>query len=633
MKLTRFLLIISIILIFLPVNLCQAESNVTPFVNGKDVSVQDDETIPIKTDDDKSIKERNEKANLGIYFVTPPNSLESPIFGFAQFISALALLVIVFTISGIRYRFRIAVAPIPLFRLTFCLIGVIGFGTLLTDIWFAKQWTMPYFLINQSILQGVFGAIFLLLAMMWIYYAFIKPPKFCKRNYLKFAIELYNIILKGSDSDLPVIADELRRSAEPLVKLSKRIPSNWENDNNEKEEEKKRKPNAGDFAYEILLLIGNRKLCRHIIASSSVTAISLFDAMEDNKKYNLPIGQFARNISTEAITNKDSIIYHEDEGYKSGLLGYHKPFSQAIYGNSRLVDALGSNHGSPFDLDYEIMNSLDALQLKAYSRALIISMKSHLKDYCYDQSSPLHRAFKKIIGCCQDVYKLNDIPSDYHTTDIYKRFDTVVDCIKEAITILCEHRKLPATRLRRYRDRDQWHKDIYDHIAGHMFEIIFLASTVTAPRDKCWGIHYVLVWSGFFGISDDEKARKIIQYKLRRLLYDEILRLGEMPNYKSSRILGICLNVMGFKIEEGEKRFHRNYYSLHKAILAWTINNYLRLKSINPEVAESCLIGSISFDEQSKSLVKTWAKDLDLEAPKDYLKLNEASEINVMKKE
>ena len=148
-----------------------------------------------------------------------------PIFGFAQFISALALLVIVFTISGIRYRFRISIAPIPLFPLTFCLIGLIGFGTLLTDIWFAKQWPMPYFLINQSIWQGVFGAIFLLLAMMWIYYAFIKPPTFCKRNYRKFAIELYDVILKGSDSDLPVIADELKRSVTPLVELSKRNPS------------------------------------------------------------------------------------------------------------------------------------------------------------------------------------------------------------------------------------------------------------------------------------------------------------------------------------------------------------------------------------------------------------------------
>ena len=308
-----------------------------------------------------------------------------------------------------------------------------------------------------------------------------------------------------------------------------------------------------------------------------------------------------------------------------GLLGYQKPFSQAIYGNYPLVEALGSNHGSPFDVDYEIMKSLDSSQLEAYSRAVIISLESHLKNKYYQRSFALHRAFGNIINCCQDVYKLNDILSDYHTTDIYKRFYTVVDFIKDAITILCKQQNLPATSLRK--NKNQWHKDIYYHIADHMFKIIFSASKVTAPREKCWDIHYVIVWDGFFGMSDDEEARKIIQFKLRRLLYDEILRLKKMPNYKSSGILGICLNVMGLKIREDEKRYSRDYYPLHKAILAWTSKNYLRLKSVHPEVAESCLIGSISFDEQSKSLVKTWAKGLSLKASKDYLELSEVSEI------
>lgn len=48
------------------------------------------------------------------------------IFGFAEYISALALLVIVYTIADVRYQFRIAVAPIPLFKLTFILITVIA---------------------------------------------------------------------------------------------------------------------------------------------------------------------------------------------------------------------------------------------------------------------------------------------------------------------------------------------------------------------------------------------------------------------------------------------------------------------------------------------------------------------------
>lgn len=560
-----------------------------------------------------------EKTYLGICFVTPSSGLESSIFGFAEFISALALLVIVYTLTDIRYRFRVAVAPIPLFPLTYFLIGFIGFGTLLTDVWFSERWLMPDFLANQTIWQGMFGAFFLLLVMTWMYYAFINPPIFCKKNHRKFARELYRIIVKGSESELPVIANEFARSAKPLVKLSKQKPPRWQNDSNKKEKEKKRKPNVGDYAYDILLLIGNRKLCRHIVASSSVTAIKFFEAMATNEKYDLPIGQFARNISTEAIINKDSILYHEDEGYSSGLIGYLKPFSKAIYGNYKLVESLGTNFGSPLDIHHEIVRSWDASQLEAYTRAVMITLKSYLESGNWTHhSSTLYRALENIKNSCHDVYELNDIP-DYYSTDIFKRLDTAVDFIEKAINLIGKQQTLPSTKLRVH--NHPMHRDFYDHIADLMFKIILSVSSITAPPDKCWTIHYNSVWDKFFDLSSQGKAWEIVQFKLRRLLYNEILQLEEFPNYKSSKILGFCLNVMGLKIGK-----RREYYPLHKVVLAWTRNNYLRLKSIQPEVAESCLIGSISFDKQGTRLVKTYFKGLNLEAPKEYLELASANE-------
>ncbi len=564
-----------------------------------------------------------EKTYLGICFVTPSSGLESSIFGFAEFISALALLVIVYTLTDIRYRFRVAVTPIPLFKSTYILIGFIGFGTLLTDVWFSERWLMPNFFPNQAIWQGMFGALFLLLVMIWMYYAFIKPPIFCTKNYRKFAHELYKIIVKGSDTELPIIANELARSAEPLVKLSRQNPPRRQKDTNKKVEEKRRKPNVGDYAHDILLLIGNRKLCRHIVASSPVTAMVFFEAMATNEKYDLPIGQFARNISTEAIINKDSILYHEDEGYSSGLVGYLKPFSKAIYGNYRLVESLASNFGSPLDIHHEIVWSWDASQLEAYSRAVLITLKSYLESGNWTQHSfALYRALKNIENSCSDVYKLNDIPSDYYSTDIFKRLRTAVQFVKDAIDLIGKSQNLPSTTLRVRGDRK--YENFYDRIANLMLEIIFSAASVTVPSDKCWTIHYNTVWDEFFGLSSTGKAWKIIHFKLRRLLYDKILHLEKFPNYKSSKILGFCLNVMGLKIT-ARKGDDREYYPIHKAVLAWTRNNYLRLKSIQPEVANSCLLGSISFDEQGNRLVQTYAKGLNLEAPKVYLELASAN--------
>jgi len=112
----------------------------------------------------------------------------------------------------------------------------------------------------------------------------------------------------------------------------------------ESEDSQKEKPNIKDYAHDVLLLIGNRKLCRYIVSSAPGTAITFFESIIEKNKYYLPVSQFSKNISQEAILNKDSILYHEDEGYKSGLLGYLKPFSQSIYGDHRLIRSL-EKHG------------------------------------------------------------------------------------------------------------------------------------------------------------------------------------------------------------------------------------------------------------------------------------------------
>jgi hypothetical protein len=49
------------------------------------------------------------------------------------------------------------------------------------------------------------------------------PPTFNRFNYKKFTKILYIILAKGSDNELPVIADELGRSAESIIKSSKNI--------------------------------------------------------------------------------------------------------------------------------------------------------------------------------------------------------------------------------------------------------------------------------------------------------------------------------------------------------------------------------------------------------------------------
>jgi hypothetical protein len=124
-----------------------------------------------------------EKACYWLLCFVPPEATSAPrVFGFAEFLAALALLVVLFTIIDVRYRFRLAVAPIALYGPTFALIALIGGGTLLSEVWLAQGWWVPSTPVTRVHLQAVCALLFLATFLVWTWIAFIKPPVFGKLN-------------------------------------------------------------------------------------------------------------------------------------------------------------------------------------------------------------------------------------------------------------------------------------------------------------------------------------------------------------------------------------------------------------------------------------------------------------------
>jgi hypothetical protein len=552
---------------------------------------------------------------FGICLV-PANGTTS-LFGFRDFIAALALLVIIYTITDIRYRFRVVVAPIPLFKITYAFISVIGFGTLLTDIWISEKWLVPNTpFITTAIWQGILAALFLGLVITWMQYAFIRPPIFGRKNCKNYAEELYRIVLKGSESELPVIAHELAASAESLVRFAAGLVTVKTKAKGEM------KPCAEGYAHDMLLLIANRKFCRHLVSSSPITAIRFLREVAKVKAYGVPIGLFAQNVSTEAISNKDSELYHEDEGYTSGLLGDIKPFSHALYGNYQLVEML-DNH-SPLDIHYKSVWNWDADQFETYCRVTQMTFKSYLDGSQWPQhSNVLERAIRGIQETtCRALGDLEKTGDDYYG-DAWNRLRAGVHFIKDSINAIGELNPPPEARMLRIRKEQRNRirdEDLYDLLANAMFEIIHSAAYINGPPDKAWAIHNNSVWDDFFSDIYDNRAWKIVRFKLRRLLYDEIRRLEVFPTYKKARVLGICLNLMGLTMRK-RSDFGKEYAALKAAVLAFTRRNYLRLRKANLEIADACLIGGITFDAENARLVKTYAKGLKPEPDKEYLPL------------
>ncbi|WP_354678967.1 hypothetical protein, partial [Cupriavidus plantarum] len=430
-----------------------------------------------------------EQCFVGVCFIALDGSGQK-FFGFSEFLAGLALMVLAWTIADVRYRFRVRTAPIPLLSITYSVVAAIGVLALLTDLWRAEQWLVPKGnLLTPASWQALLGGLFLLTFLTWTWFAFIRPPTFGKYNAERFAQTLYRFILKGSPAELAIIADELTYSARALVRHAT-DKGRLKNYRLEREDERKKDPpKVEGYANDLLLLIADKRLCRAIVDSSPGTALAAFHAMAETKKYGIQVETFAKNIVNAALANKDSFLYHEAEGYESGLIGYHKPLSQAMFANYEMVETIGSL----LDPDIYGKREWDAAQWEAYCRAVLMAFRSYVNEGNGGHSFVLYRAKGYIEHAASDLYTLNEHTNAWDT-DSFRRLRVVIEFVKDAVKILDEKGVPDHVRIRVREKHGHPRETFYDHIASLIFEVIFHASAVKSPQWGCWTIQHNSVW-------------------------------------------------------------------------------------------------------------------------------------------
>jgi hypothetical protein len=324
-------------------------------------------------------------------------------------------------------------------------------------------------------------------------------------------------------------------------------------------------------------------------------------------------------IGAEAVGNKDSLLHHEGDGFSSGLIGYLKPWCQTIYEDFALLTRLHERAGSPLDVDIREMWAWDAQQWQAYCRATLAALRGALNARWYGEHSVvINRALENIGHSCRDVYTLNGKGIAVES-DVYKRLEVAVAFARDAVELIDQHPTRPPARLRH--PREPYSANLYDRLAEFMFELLHDASSVAAPPDLAWSIQYNATWNRFFEMTSATPTWKVLQFKVRRLLYDEVAQMTRIPNYKGARILGLLLNIFGLVEHKERDRVNRTGWPLAKVVRGWAKQNYLALREELPEVAGAVLIGWLSYEVESRRLVKTYMKVLSKETPREYMEL------------
>lgn len=533
------------------------------------------------------------------------------IFGFAEYLAGLALIVLAWTIADTRYQFRVAAAPIPLQRTAFFSVALIGVLTLLTDLWRAQKWLVPIGPpLSPAIWQAFLGFAFLLTVIGWAWFAFIRPSTFSPRNAERFTQFVYRAILRGSPSELAVIADEIARSAQMLISYAPDEHRRRQAQRTCTSSDIKNCVSQKDvvegltdvevYAHEFLRLIADRRFCKAVVSDSSLVALAIFREIAKRRKYSIAISAFTRNIVSEALLNKDSFLYHETEGYETGLVGQVRPLSQAIFGDYGMLAGVDA----ALDVEATDYTEWDAETWKAYCRATLVALGAYVHAGLPELSPIWFRLKSRLESATHDIYKLNDTVSIDWRSEPLAKVRVIVQFVKCALEALDER---PVSKYVALRVRQKYGSEyhIYDLIAELIVDILHCAAAVRAPVDTCWMIQYSTVWSALFdSFTPAGHASKFVKHKVRRMLYDQVVKMERFPNFMGARLLSICLNTMGLRRECGVR--DRDCRALHRALLAWTSRNLVALNEANAEVAMACLVEGITYEAENSRIVKSY---------------------------
>lgn len=520
-------------------------------------------------------------------------------FGFSEYLAGLALMALVWTIADERYRFRVKTAPFPIQDITYSIVALVGFLTLFTDLWRAEKWPVPVgSLITPHMWQAILGGLLLITFLFWVFYAFIRPPIYTKHNAKIFADRLYKVILRGNPQELAIVADELSNSAKNLVFHA------TNRDKNQTEEQFQKVVNkrstASAYADELLLLIGDRAFCRVVTEYSPGTALSFFQEVNKTKKYGVQLEQFAQNIMAEALENKNSFLFRESSGYETGLLGYTKPLTRAMFSSYQMIESFQS----VLDIPSEVLIRWDSAQWKAYCRAVLTVSRDVIDNNNGESSLVLYRAIRQIPMAIHDLYLLDSTHKDKHTDLILDRFSVAVNFITEFLHLLNTSENPLSLE-----EDSAGLPSLPDQLLSLTIELIDstsrLRSSTTTNSTLVKNLQKHLLWDKLFPSRPIHtgKAVTIFRQQVYRAIYEHIKMLEQYISPVGENYLRFSLNVFGLRL--WDRNVKGKSYFLHKVICSWLKQNFVNLHVANSDCAKKCLPYGINYNEKTKLLINT----------------------------
>lgn len=535
------------------------------------------------------------------------NPASPKIFGFAELLAGLALIVVAWTIADFRFKFRIATAPIPVVRLSSVVVLSVSVLALLTDLWRAEGWLVPSGgPLTASSWQFVLAALFLLSFFLWVWYAVISPPALTSRTGKKIEHQLFETISNGSPHELAIVADEVRRYAKTLAQQA----TNYDDAYFAKtREERKQVPQLESSANHIYGILSDRRMCKVIVRNSPGAAVDLFEAVRSTWRYHVPIGTLGRYLIEEGIADEDSVFYTENENRAGGFIVFERSIIRTMLSEYYLLKA----QPELLRVDFNKTKMWSSKELQMYSKLVIAAFSGVSMMRVHVRQGIFMPAFSVMSDAAEGLTSIVS-SEDILAHESVAKLRVVMQFVESGVSAMNLYQSLGNGEA-----GDRLHES-QDILSDWVNLIVVHVLNVAAPRLDYWSaldLMQIVTQRTFTSPHFDSWAGKTILHRVRRRLFDMLQVNGGLAGMRVANVVRFCLT--GIAVDRSGKFHAPHSRVLFLAVRGWLAQNFLAWHRLSPVLALSALPEVCEFDQSNRTITLTQFALLRTATPQDLV--------------
>ncbi|MBD6947018.1 hypothetical protein [Vibrio parahaemolyticus] len=589
---------------------------------------------------------------LSICWVSANSEIE-PFFGFSDFMSALALIFVMYTVTDYRYKIKVNIYKVNLQLIAYLSMILVGLGLLIGEVWINSSLPVPTWFPSYNFWQATLSLYFVSIVFWWVKVAFIGKSSYTIRNHLKVLKE-YKSILTGRDVNLKSIAinelediiqdiilstdrrvilddksirtrafERQQRIIKSLNSLrTKRILGKVFNviiniNNSSMDTYIKKHREKRESSFEIIRLLSSNESSILLSESSSALLNSIMNALSSLNTYERHIvPKFFKQLSNALIENSHSHLHSSNHPIYLPIELDTSSVHFMIYSNHKMIESFSLAGSCPFDVDLFTRRDLSVESYRKFCESVVYAFLSRQNDKNFDFKIPSflihshntikHHLYNRASKSQGESFE------DIFSSDFYNHLLITANFVNGLCSLSQLNRKPRIIDVKRLNKKNN---ELFNFMSNVCYDYILVALSIESTKEGAIHLQHSCITLDTLQPPNNNQVINsfdFISRLVQRKLYYKVRQLTKGYDRDGILIARFFLNIcLQSQDRHSLSGLNGNFVALGKSIIIWYKNNFSSIWENNPKLATKLIPDEFEYDSDTKVIYKMLIDDKD----------------------